>query len=408
VSPDWTIGQWHAALARLVDAAHLERPDGLGVVLQEAVRPLGIETTVYVVDREQRMLRALPAPGRPPRDPLSIDSTLPGRAFATVSVLPSMDPPVRLWVPVVDGTERLGVLDVVLPDDADPADPGLHEGATLLAGLIGHVLMAKSVYGDSLHVARRSRPMSVAAELLWQMLPPLTFITEGMVLSAVLEPCYDVGGDAFDYAVDGPVTRMAVFDSVGHGLPAALTSAVALSATRSCRRSGGDLVEIARAADEAIAQQFPDFSFATAVLAELENEHGVLRYVNAGHPAPLLLRHGRAVLECDEGRRVPLGLASMMPEPVAVEPAEQALEPGDRLLFYTDGVTEARNRDGEPFGLARLVDLAERISAELPAAETLRRLCHATLEFQPDQLGDDATLMLVEWSPDAVAQNLPE
>ena len=85
----------------------------------------------------------------------------------------------------------------------------------MVAGLVGHLVSAKSVYGDSLAQARRSRPMTPAAELIWQMLPPLTFATEQIVLAAVLEPCYEVGGDAFDYAVDGPLARFGVFDAVG-------------------------------------------------------------------------------------------------------------------------------------------------------------------------------------------------
>ncbi|MBY8854465.1 serine/threonine-protein phosphatase, partial [Saccharothrix sp. MB29] len=77
----------------------------------------------------------------------------------------------------------------------------------------------------------------------------------------------------------------------------------------------------------------------------------------------------------------------------------EQLQPGDRVLFYSDGVTEARDPDGEQFGLDRLVDLIERHEAGgLPAAETLRRVVRAVLDHQDGRLQDDATLLLLEWT----------
>jgi serine phosphatase RsbU (regulator of sigma subunit) len=79
---------------------------------------------------------------------------------------------------------------------------------------------------------------------------------------------------------------------------------------------------------------------------------------------------------------------------------ETALEPGDRVLMYTDGVTEARTRDGSEFGLERFTDSIIRATAggEL-APETLRRLIHSILDSQSDRLRDDATILLFEWRP---------
>jgi len=87
---------------------------------------------------------------------------------------------------------------------------------------------------------------------------------------------------------------------------------------------------------------------------------------------------------------------------------DEALEPGDRLLCYTDGAIEARDRDGQPFGLERLVELTERhAAAELAPSEIVRRLSHAVLAHQQGQLRDDATLLLVEWNPNAARRTLP-
>jgi serine phosphatase RsbU (regulator of sigma subunit) len=73
-------------------------------------------------------------------------------------------------------------------------------------------------HGDTLPVARRSQPMTVAAEMMWQLLPQLTSSHERLALTAILQPCYDIGGDGFDYAVDGDVARLVIWDAMGRGL----------------------------------------------------------------------------------------------------------------------------------------------------------------------------------------------
>ncbi|MFC0028542.1 PP2C family protein-serine/threonine phosphatase [Micromonospora chaiyaphumensis] len=392
---------WHRALADLASRSHRVPPDALSTAVTEAVRHLGVAVTTYLVDVEQELLRPLPEAGRPLPEPLPIDTSLPGRAYTEVRVRAGHDG--RLWVPVVDGTERLGLLEVRLPAGADPDDPALRDGCQTIAGLIGHLVASKSAYGDGLQRVRRSGPMAVSAELLWQQLPPLTFATDTAVVSAILEPCYEVGGDAFDYALDDGRLALAVLDGVGHGLPATLTTSVALAALRAARRTGGGLAEQVAAVDAALLSQWRDGRFVTAVLAEVEIDTGRVRYVNAGHPAPVLLRRGRAVRALTGGRRPPLGLN--LP---GGEPGEARLEPEDRLLLYTDGVTEARDAAGEMFGLPRLADLAERlIGSELPAAETLRRLSRAVAAHRGTASRDDATMVLVEWSGAAAARMEP-
>jgi hypothetical protein len=389
------ITRWHDAYRDVIRRAHLMRPDQLPAEVNGAIRALGLEVAIYLVDLEQRALRPLPEPGKPTPTPLTVDGTLPGRVFSlvTTAVVGEGDGPYRLWIPLVDGSERLGVAEILAA--RPPAEPEmLQERCTALVGLIGHLIAAKLPYGDTLHRIRRTRPMPTAGELLLSMLPPLTFSSHNMVVSAILEPSYDVGGDAFDYAVDESVAHLAVLDAMGRGLSAGMTCAVALAALRAARRDGQELHAMARAADAALTDQFSDLRYVTGVLAELNLDTGLLRYVNAGHPQPLLMRHGRAVRSLTGGRRLPMGIADERSD-VATE----SLERGDRLLLYTDGVIEARGVDGEPFGVDRLVDFAERSTvAGLPAPETLRRLSHRVLEYQQGASADDATLMLTEWS----------
>lgn len=396
-----TTGTWLHALADLLARSHRLTPDLLTATVDAALTDLGVTVTTYLVDAEQESLRPLPHPDRPAPAPLPIDTSLPGRAYTEVRVRAGQDG--RLWVPVVDGTDRLGLLELTLPAGLDPADEAVRDGARLIAGLVGHLVASKSAYADVLHRARRSRPMAVSAELLRPLLPPLTFATDAVVLSAFLEPCYEVGGDAFDYALCGSRIALAILDGVGHGLPAVLTTSVALSALRAGRRAGGDLPDLAASVDAAVRAQWTDGRFVTGVLADLDTATGTLRYVNAGHPAPVVLRRGRAVRALTGGRRPPLGVSV---GPTRVD--QVRLEPNDRLLLYTDGVTEARDAAGAEFGLPRLADLAERqIRSGLPAPETLRRLNRAVAAHRGATAQDDETMMLVEWSGEAAARVEP-
>lgn len=394
---------WLDAVQKVLSLSHLWQTDQLADMVGSALAELGIQSTIYQIDHEQQLLRALPTADRPTPEPLGVESTLAGRAFTTVQSLRSGGDGHHWWVPIVNGTDRLGVVDFRLADGTVGEDPQLPGRLEMFAGLIGHLITTTEPRGDHLQRMRRSRPMSTASELLFTVLPPMTASTQRLVVSAVLEPCYEVGGDGYDYALDGSRPQVMVLDAVGRGLKAGLACVVVVSALRAARRIGLDLVEQAEAADTALLEQFVDARFATAVLAELDVDTGVLRYLNAGHPPPLLLRDGRLIRELTGGRRMPLGISD--PEAVL---GEETLEPGDRLLIYTDGVTEARAADGQLFGRQRLVEFAERSAdAGLPAPETLRRIAREVAAHQDAPPVDDATLLLLEWSRTAVTRVLP-
>jgi sigma-B regulation protein RsbU (phosphoserine phosphatase) len=393
---------WLDALSDLLNRTHLFQPDQLAGSVDAAVSRLGIRTTVYLVDREQRTLQPVPQGDRALPEPISVDGSLPCRVFCLVQSMPTANSG-GWWVPMVDGTDRIGVIEFAFAGGADVHDDVTRQRCEMVAGLVGHLVTVTLPKGDFLQQVRRSRPMSTGAELLSQMLPPLTASCDRLTLSAILEPCYDVGGDGFDYAIDGALACMYILDAVGHGLKAGIICTVAMAAIRAARRAGQGLYAQARAVDAAILEQFTGGRFATAVLAELNMDTGTLRYINAGHPAPLLLRAGHVVHELSAGRRMPLGI-----EDASVEVGEETMQPGDRLLLYTDGITEARDASGDMFGVQRLIDQTERhAAAGLPTAETLRRLAHAVATHHDGPATDDATLLLAEWSSAAVQRDLP-
>jgi serine phosphatase RsbU (regulator of sigma subunit) len=149
------------------------------------------------------------------------------------------------------------------------------------------------------------------------------------------------------------------------------------------------------AIDEALAGQFGRGRFVTALIAELELDSGRLRWVVAGHPPPLLLRRGKVVKELARRPNAPLGLR--LNDNLVVH--EEVLEPGDRLVLYSDGVVEAKDpTTHERFGIERLVEFIARAEAAgEPVPETMRRLGHAVVKHQGDELQDDATQVLLEW-----------
>ena len=393
---------WLAAFSDLLERSHLVQPDGLAPAVAAVMSRLGCRTRIYLVDEEQRALRLIPPAGQPAAEPVPLADFPAGDVFCLVRTIAANDGS-GWWVPMVNGTDRLGVVEFSFAGGVDAGDETLRKRCETMAGLVGHLITVTEPKGDFLLRARRVRPMSSGAELITQMLPPLTVSNDRLVLSAVLEPRYDVGGDGFDYALDGSVARMSIFDAVGHGLKAGLACTVALATIRAARRAGQDLYQQARAADAALLEQFDDARFVTGILAELDLDTGELRYLNAGHPWPILLRGGKSLRELPGGRRMPLGLNDARPGI-----GEETLEPGDQLLFYTDGVTESRDPAGDMFGVSRLIEqLEQHAAAGLPAPETVRRLAHAVATHHDGPYVDDATLLLAQWSPAAAERTIP-
>jgi hypothetical protein len=395
-------------LTELLRRTHLSAPSDLAAVIADQARSIGAEELVlYLIDYELDELVPLMSQttDRPQR--LSVAGTLGGRAYSSTTILQSPhadDEPRRIWVPLIDGTERLGVMALAFPPGGPIADDVV-AACERYAHLAAMLIVTKGAYGDTFEITRRRRDMTIASELTWSLAPPLVFATDGLVLAGLLEPAYDNGGDALDYAVDDAVLHLAVFDAMGHGLGAAGVAAFAIAAYRHSRRRGLDLVETYNTMHDAVAHQFPGERYVTAVIARLDLDSGTLTWISAGHPPPLVIRNGRTTRVLASPPCLPLGITLDGPLPRV---AHESLEPGDLVLFYSDGLTEARRPDGRPFTTEGLSAFIERQAAGgHPAPETLRRLRHAIVTEQPRALTDDASALLIEWSRGAEAALLP-
>jgi phosphoserine phosphatase RsbU/P len=383
------------ALQRLLLGCAGTPPAALPDLANEAAEALGAGTIMmYVADYAQTYLAPFAPAGDPPRERIPIDGTLAGRAYALgePTRTPGNGQVHRTFLPMTDCGNRLGVLEVVSPGAL------AHEDRTTLAAIatvLAQLIATRRMYGDAIEHLRRGLPMQLATEIIWSLLPPLSLATTGAEVAGILEPCYEVGGDAFDYAISDGLLHVALFDAVGHGIGASAMTTMAVNAYRNARRCGLDLLDTCRSIDKWLRARHPD-QFVTAVLAELVLETGMLRSISAGHPGGLLLRDGQRVKDLPAPTGLPLGLNTLVDD--GPEIVEEALEPGDHVLFYTDGVIEARSATGEFFGRRRLVDFVGRTLADrVPAPETMRRLIRAILDHQHEQLQDDATAVLVWW-----------
>lgn len=387
------------ALDELARAAELAAPHELADLFDACARRLGADgCLVYVIDLQQHVLQPLLGDRASAEEHpmLAVDGTLAGRAYQLVQPQTQVDgdSTTRVWLPVGVGSYRLGVLTATF---SGPPESAVLDSLARLAGAAGVLLQGKSPYGDTIVRLRRTHHLGVAAELHYSVLPPLSFASTNVTVSAALEPCYEVAGDVIDYSVDKGRTQVALFDGMGHGLHSAQCAVFTVAAYRSARRSGIGLVEALDSVDAALVTGLGGELFSTAIMAELDTDTGRLRWVNAGHPFPLLLRGGRVVKALETEPRPPLGLGHLV-EGEPVEVGQEQLEPGDMVLLYTDGVVEARSPEGDFFGVERLGELVQtQLAGGLDAPETMRRVVRELLTHHAGQLTDDATLLMLEW-----------
>lgn len=385
-------------LGAALRAAHGTDPASVpDVVLRVAAEIGAADVTLYLVDFAQTTLEPLPDRRMHSELPKSEDvaTTMAGRAFA--SGLPTTvdrDEGVRIWVPIIEGSDRTGVLAVTVVEATDEVVRGCEE-----LGLFAGYLIATQARGTDLYnLYRRRQSLSLAASMQWDLLPPLVLKTSRLVVSGFLEPAYDVGGDCFDYAMNDASFEVAIVDAMGHGVTSSLIASLTLGSYRHDRREGRTLPQIHANLDSVIATHLPQPMFATGQVGRVDLETGEMSWTNAGHPLPLLIRGGKVLRELECPPSLPWGLGGLdedEPEPVV---ATVVLEPGDAVLFYTDGVTESVVSGGGRLGVERLADLVgQHSSDQLEVEEIVRRLARSIVADHLGEPSDDATLVMMEW-----------
>jgi hypothetical protein len=379
-----TVGT-NTALASLLEHSHTLAPHDLAGAIDAVAAEAGARALhLYLVDYDQQWLHPLDrdAPS------LRVDTSVAGSAYRLIAERPE-DEVGRsiLWIPLVDGAERIGVMAAEHARDVEPNRP-LLDAIASLAALLVH---SKSSLTDVYAQARRRQRMSIAAEVQWELVPPLNYQTERVSISCMLEPAYDIGGDTFDYSHDGDQLHFALLDGMGRGRRAMLYASTAVMSLRHARRERLTIPAAYRAAGEAISEEFGDSVFVAGQIGALDLRDGTLVWVDAGNPPALLIRGERVIDVLGGSITPPLGVG------VDAEPSRRRLEPSDRVLFLTDGITET-GPHGEDLLGSRFHDFVETaLSEDAPTVECLRRLMQRVRREVPGQLRDDATLMLLEF-----------
>lgn len=378
-------------LGQLLDRAHTMPPQLIAPLVAEEVRKIGgWDVSILLQDYDQVMLVPLPGRGLTGGDPLPIDGSWAGEAFVSETrVEHPVSDGIRMFLPLLDGSDEVGVMALTL-STVDDDDRRL---LRRLAGLVADMLVTKNSYTDQFFMARRREPMSVSAEIQWSLLPPLSMVTPQVAVAGILEPAYDVAGDSLDYALNDEVLNMAVIDAMGHGMNAAVLATVAIGAYRHARRADVALAELYEFMDAAINDQFGPDQFVTAQMARLDIGSGYLEWVNAGHPAPLLIRGNRVIEALEGAGTLPVGFGGATPQINTRQLARH-----DRVLFYTDGLVEEHETGGEQFGEERLIKSIEHVGPMTKTAQQMvRSLSHSLMRQRQGTTSDDASLFLVEW-----------
>ena len=234
------------------------------------------------------------------------------------------------------------------------------------------------------------RELDEARRIQRKLLPATLPQIDGCELASSWQPAAGVGGDCFD-AIAFSRTRLAlsIADVVGKGIPAALLMSNLQAAVRAFATEAARPGELCQLVNQILCGNIAEGRFISFFYAVIDSDLGAITYSNAGHYLPILVRADGRVERLDLGGAV-LGV---FPD-TQYEQGQAALGAGDRLILFTDGITEVRNADDEEFGETRLIDIAvANRSCSAPALQA--RLTDAVTRFSNGAFHDDATLIVL-------------
>ena len=292
----------------------------------------------------------------------------------------------RVFAPVTERGESIGLLELYLPDEPDRE---VVAEVAQVAHLLAFVVIANRRHTDLFEWGQRSRTFSLSAEIQQRLLPEArTCEAAAFTLAGWLEPAASIGGDTFDYSLARDLLHLSLTDAMGHGVNAALTASLCLGGLRGARRRGMSLLDQANATNAALAEHAVSRAgddFVTGLIGRVELRTGSFEIVNAGHVAPFLFRDS-ALTSLDLRVDLPFGMFADS----IYGSTSLTLEPGDRVVLVTDGILE----DG-----VVSIDVPGAIQAtgDLHPREVVRALADSALAAAGHALRDDATVLCLDW-----------
>lgn len=250
---------------------------------------------------------------------------------------------------------------------------------------------------ERLERERLERELALASEIQQRFQPTAPPIISGYELQGISFPCYEIGGDYYDFIErdDGRLV-IALGDVSGKGTAAALLMSSLHAAVHAQAGSHDSLVATISAVNKYLADNIPANRFVTLFYAELDPESGALAFLNAGHNPPLIVHSAGTVEQLASGG-LPLGIK----RDADYREGRTQLQPGDVLVIYSDGVTEAVSPTGEEFGPTRLYEVVSR-NIEASASGIRDRIESSLTKFaQGTSAADDITLVIVKRQAEA-------
>jgi serine phosphatase RsbU (regulator of sigma subunit)/anti-sigma regulatory factor (Ser/Thr protein kinase) len=316
----------------------------------------------------------------------------------------------QLWPEAPASVETLLATSLTITDENCQAALGLINKANknftagdakLLAALaqqVGSIIKNFLVHQRLIVEERLSRELEIAAEIQESLLPTQLPQMGGLAIAVVSIPASEVGGDFYDFiTVSDRQLTLIIGDVAGKGIPAAMLTSVTRTMLR-VEAMRGDLPHsIIHQANNVLYQDLSRAdSFVTAFVATIDAAAGTVSYASAGHTPAILWRADTQTTEQLKATSPPIGIFYRGESTRTV-----TLNPGDTLLFYTDGITEAESPTGELFGLSRLLQIVEANAHGSP--EKLQQQIQTEItQFRQDSLGrDDATILVVKMLPQA-------
>ncbi len=239
---------------------------------------------------------------------------------------------------------------------------------------------------------RLEEQLAIAREIQLTFLPKHDPQIAGYDISGVNIPSGEVGGDYFDFIkIIEHQTGIAIADVAGKGIPASLIMAAFRASLIAEIRNNYAIRMICRKVNSLIYESVERENYVTAVYGVLDSKNDIFTFSNCGHNHPILLRRNKRMEFLKEG-----GLAlGVIPE-TDYEERPIFIQSGDLILFYTDGVSEAKNGKGEDFGIERLVEVLKR-NQTARASEVLQKIYQAVRDFAAEShVFDDLTMVIVK------------
>lgn len=365
------------------------RPDSIHLVARDhLLLDFGaLDSELFLADYRQATLCRTVHPTLPA---VRVDGDAAGQAFLTEDVvITGQSGGVRVCAPVAVRGACLGVLSAVWPERPDLL---LQQDFRTLATVLAHALVVAEQATDHYRRVRTRRPMTLAAEIQWNLLPGRGLGGDRFQLAGQLEPAYAIRGDTFDWSADEDHLNLTVCNGMGEGVASAMLTSLAVNALRNGRRAELSLTEQAVLANEMVWSQYAGRSYVSTVLVRVELATGLVHLVDAGSPHLFRLRGG----EHQRLEFMPELSLGMFDGSQYQEQVFQ-LERGDRLLLLSDGVVDA-TLEGRSYG-GNALDRAIRAGRLLSPAGAVRLLLSDLMTFHGSQdLADDAVAVCLNWS----------